>query len=252
MQPTDSSLESTVDEAPKKPTLSKRSQALLMRLYTSPVHTAIVRLMGHDAWDEFHARDQLIRLMRRCGVEAVIDAAHELMTITHDHETPVTRLTADVRHFAVGILGPPDPESPDSPPVLRRAPRVSEPTVPDDQTAPDYRLVASPRVSVVERYAKHLRANAVTHEIAKNASLPQDAMPLPSSIDFIVHRADEHHLIAVRKRLGKRARAELHQFVSSLGQTWRAARVWPIELCKGWLWAYEWVDHPQNAPSTGQ
>jgi hypothetical protein len=252
VKPTDSSRESTVDEAPKKRTLSKEGRALLMRLYSSPVHTAIVRLMGHDAWDEFHARVQLIRLMRRCGVEAVIGAAHELITISHDQQTPVARLNADVRQFAAGILGRPDPEGSDPPPALRRTPKVSEPAAPDDHTAPDYRLVAAPRVNVVERYAKHLWAQLLTYEVAKNASLPSEVGPLPSTVDFIVHRSDDHHLISVRKKLGKRTRAELHRLLSSLGQTWRAARIWPIESRQGWLWEYEWVNHLKNDPPRGE
>ena len=217
-----------------------------MRLYTSPVHTAIVRLMGHDAWDEFHARVQLIRLMRRSGVDAVIAATRELITISHDRETPVARLTADVRQFAVGILGRPDPESLDRPPALRRSPKVPETTVPDDETAPDYRLVASPRAAVVDRFSKHLWAQLLTYEVAKNAALPAGTGPLPSSVDLVMHRLGEHHLIAVRKQLGKSARAKLQQLLSSLGPTWNAARVWPIKSRQGWLWEYEWVERSHD------
>ena len=254
MTPSDSSFESTestADSIPTKSVLSKQSQALLMRLYTSPVHTTIVRLMGHDTWDEFYARDQLIRLMRHSGVEAVMAAASELITVSHEHEIPVARLKDEVRQFAVGILGRPAPESLNTPPVLRRVPRVPQSDVPPEMPAPDCRLVAFPRAEVVDRYAKHLWAQLLTHEVAKNASLPVWTLSLPPTIDFVVHRRDEHHLIAVRKRLGKSARAELRRLLSSLGQTWRAARIWPIESSKGWLWEHEWVDHPQDERSTG-
>lgn len=227
---------------PKKTTLSKQSRSLLMRLYTSPVHTEIVRLMGHDEWDEFDARDQIIRLMKRSGVEAVMAVVAELIAVTNDQPTPVARLTEEVRQFAVGILGRPVPESPDAPPVLRRSPRIPQPTVPVEQTALDYRLVEAQRVKVVERYAKHLWVHQLTHETAKYASLPVETMPLPSAIDFIAHRADEHHLIAVRKRLTKSQRVELQRVLASLGRTWRAARIWPIESSKGWLWEHDWLE----------
>ncbi len=173
-----------------------------MRLYSSPVHVDIVRMIGYDDWVLYDARCQIVKLMRRHGVASVISAAAELIEVDHRPGDDIARLSGEVRCFAIGILGRPVDEKASatkSAIPLRREPKVAIALPTEEETATDFRLVNARRIEVVKRYAKHLGVHLMTHEVAAKASLPLDSPPLPATIDFIVHRHDEHHLIAVRK-----------------------------------------------------
>lgn len=224
--------------ADQRPTRADRS--LLLRLYASPVRTAIVRIIGYDTWDHFDALDQLVPLMQRLGVQQVVTAAEELLQSNVEQSGMTIRLADHVRALAVGILGQPPCDQAEQ--RIRRVPPVPRPLVPTVDMAADYRQSVASRKVALERYRKHLWIHRQVWEPAAKAALPVRPPFTPRCFDIVVHRAaDEHHLIGVRRRLTKKQRGQVLRWLAVLGPQWLMARTWPIETKKGWLWEREWI-----------
>ena len=253
------------------PRLSKERQSLLLRMYASPVHVEIARLLGYDAWEYLDARDQLVRLMRRFGVSHILDAAGELVAREVRGRQDAVALKDEVRQFAFGILGRPKPNNQlghderdrehgddeldnGAEPQLRRTPRVPLPDVPENELASDYRRVDETRKIVIERCQQMFKLHGLPCERASKATIPIRPLKTPVAFDLVVKRDEERHLITVRSELTKTQPPQLKRWLDALGPDWRAARMWPIESPQGsnaWLWERDWIEHTQSptAPS---
>ncbi|HLQ44482.1 MAG TPA: hypothetical protein VK137_07130 [Planctomycetaceae bacterium] len=226
------------------PQRSRANHELLNRIYNRSEYTAIVRVIGSQTWDIEDARDLVVPLMKRFGVDRILDATSELLAIESNEKQTTARLTDDVRRFAIQLLGSVGLSVAGSSKTESPRDRLLRLRLGDDASqkpASDYLQVDRKRDNIVSSYERHLTAESIPFRRAKNSDLHELTKPRALSVDFVCERGTERQLTLVRRELTGNVRKRLVKLLQRFGPNYVGVRVWPIGPSKSWMWEKEWI-----------
>ena len=219
-----------------------------------------MRAIGAETWEMEDARDLVVPLMKRFGVQCILDVTNELVEVAvpSPGKAHIVRLSDEVRRYAVQLLGRMDTApavvtdaaiTVACEPPTRRLERLNLVNGSIDKIAADYVPVDRKRPHVIERFANHLEFQSIPFHKAKDVELFLPANQRAVAFDFLIERRGERQIALVRRELSKNVRAQLVRLLKRLGSKYVGLRVWPIATEKSWLWEKEWISHEVSSPT---
>lgn len=257
MERTPDAIDSKPSDSSKASRTTKADRELLTRIYHRPEYTAIARAIGAESWDIEDARDLIVPLMKRFGVQRITAITEELVLIQPTRTLTFARLKENVRRFASQLIGPASAiQADDSNAELtlaselprRRLARLKLLDSAEVSIAADYVPVEARRADVVQRFATHLTHNEVPFHAAKDVELFHSTAKRPVAFDFLIERGSERQITLVRREISKTIRARLGRLLKQFGPDYVGVRVWPIQAERAWMWEKEWILSENEPP----